>query len=99
MILSTDIVDQQSLRDAIRKLREEHRVPNVVISSIQMKPWLSGFLPEEMPKGQPADLLCISLSRSELEKGSIAHACRVPLIHGYFWRVVGIFSHLGPFRS
>jgi len=88
------IVDALSLRDAIRKLHEEYRVPNVVVSSIPMKHWLAEFLPEEIPEGQPTDLLCISSSKSDPEKNSVVHACTVPLIPGYFSGVGDLFSAL-----
>jgi len=88
------IVDPQSLRDAIRKLHEEHQVPNVVVSSIPMKSWLAEFLPEEIPRDQPTDLLCISSSRSNADKTSAVHACTVPLIPGYFSGVGDLFSAL-----
>ena len=87
-------MNPRSLRDAIRKLHEEYQVPNVVVSSIPMKPWLAEVLPEEIPKGQPTDLLCISSSRSGSEKGSVVHACTVPLIPGYFSGVGDLFSAL-----
>ena len=87
-------MDLRSLRDAIRKLHEEHHVPNVVVSSIPMKPWLAESLPEEIPDCQPTDLLCISSSRSDLEKSSVVHACAVPQIPGYFSGVGDLFSAL-----
>ena len=87
-------MDPQSLRDAIRILHEDYQVPNVVVSSIPMKPWLAEFLPEEIPKGQPTDLLCISSSRNDPEKSSAVHACTVPLIPGYFSGVGDLFSAL-----
>lgn len=86
------IVDPQSLRDAIRKLHDEYQVPNVVVSSIPMKPWLAEFLPEEMHDSESTDLLCISSSRSE--KRSVVHGCAVPLIPGYFSGVGDLFSAL-----
>ncbi|KAF9648645.1 Ribokinase-like protein [Thelephora ganbajun] len=88
------IVDPQSLRDAIRGLHEEYQVPNVVVSSIPMKPWLAEFLPEEIPKGQPTDLLCIASSKSGSERNSAVYACAVPLIPGYFSGVGDLFSAL-----
>lgn len=88
------IEDPRSLRDAIRKLHEEYQVPNVVVSSIPMKPWLAEFLPEEIPKGQPTDLLCISSSRSAPGNNPVVHACTVPLIPGYFSGVGDLFSAL-----
>jgi pyridoxine kinase len=88
------ITDPQSLRDAIRRLHEEYRVPNVVVSSIPMKPWLAEFLPEGIHKGQSTDLLCISSVRSDPEKSSAVHACMVPLIPGYFSGVGDLFSAL-----
>ena len=87
-------MDRQSLRDAIKKLHEEYQVPNVVVSSIPMKPWRAEVLPEKIPKGKPTDLLCISSSRREPEKSSVVHACTVPLISGYFSGVGDLFSAL-----
>lgn len=87
-------MDQQSLRDAIRKLHEEYQVPNVVVSSIPMKPWLEKSLPEGVPTGLETELLCISSSRSHPEKSSVVHACTVPLISGYFSGVGDLFSAL-----
>lgn len=87
------IEDPQSLRDAIRKLHEEYQVPNVVVSSIPMKPWLAEFLPEEVPKGELTDLLCISSSRNS-PGNPVVHACTVPLIPGYFSGVGDLFSAL-----
>lgn len=87
-------MDTPSLRDAIRKLHEEYQVPNVVVSSIPMKPWLAKFLPQEIPHGELTDLLCISSSRSDPEKSSVVHACTVPLIPGYFSGVGDLFSAL-----
>jgi len=54
------------------------------------------WLPEEIPKGQQTDLLCISssTSRSYIEESSIIHACRVPLISGYCLGVGDLFSTL-----
>jgi pyridoxine kinase len=88
------IEDPQSLRDAIRVLHEEYQVPDVVVSSIPMKPWLAKFLPEDIPKDQPTDLLCISSSRGNPGKNSVVHACTVPLIPGYFSGVGDLFSAL-----
>lgn len=88
------IKDAQSLRDAINKLHEEYQVPNVVVSSIPMKPWLAEFLPKEIPKGQPTDLLCISSSKSATGENPVVHACAVPLIKGYFSGVGDLFSAL-----
>lgn len=88
------IVDPELLRAAIRKLHDEYQVPNVVVSSIPMKPWLAESLPEEIYNGEPTDLLCISSSRSDPEKSSVVHACAVPLISGYFSGVGDLFSAL-----
>jgi len=88
------IVDPQSLRAAIRKLHDEYQVPNVVVSSIPMKPWLAESLPEGIYNGGSTDLLCISSSRGDPEKSSAIHACTVPLIPGYFSGVGDLFSAL-----
>ena len=88
------IEDSQSLRDAIKKLHEEYQVPNVVVSSIPIKPWLAEFLPDEIPRNQPTDLLCLSSSRSKPGKNPVVYACTVPLISGYFSGVGDLFSAL-----
>jgi pyridoxine kinase len=75
-------------------LHEKYQVPNVVVSSIPMKPWLAAFLPEGIPNDQPTDLLCISSSRGDPGKNSVVHACAVPLIPGYFSGVGDLFSAL-----
>jgi len=93
-----------SLRRALDILHKQHRVPNVVISSIPLKPWLSSALPPSIqpqsPSG-PAHLLCISSSLSTLPNGHIpsvktstVHAQCVPLIPGYFSGVGDLFSAL-----
>jgi pyridoxine kinase len=93
-----------SLQRALDILHKQHRVPNVVISSIPLKPWLSSVLPPSIcpqsPSG-PSHLLCISSSLSTLPNGhiptvdtSIVHAQCVPLIPGYFSGVGDLFSAL-----
>lgn len=88
------IADPESLRSAIKKLHKEYGVPNVVVSSIPMKPWLAEFLPGKIPKSHPTDLLCISSSSGDAEKRPVVHACTVPLISGYFSGVGDLFSAL-----
>ena len=38
---------------------------------------------------RPTNMLYISLSRNDLEKGLIFHACTAPFIPGYLWGVGG----------
>jgi len=93
-----------SLQRALDILHKQHRVPNVVISSIPLKPWLSSVLPSPIrPQSSsgPSHLLCISSSLSTLPNGhiptvdtSIVHAQCVPLIPGYFSGVGDLFSAL-----
>ncbi|THH28689.1 hypothetical protein EUX98_g5498 [Antrodiella citrinella] len=94
------IVDMSTLRQALQILHEEHRVSNIVISSIPLKPWLKTALPcrsRSPPSESSSDedfLLCISSSR-EVAGGactSIVHAGRVPYIPGYFSGVGDLFS-------
>lgn len=59
-----------------------------------MKPWLAEFLPEEIPRGESTDLLCISSSRSGPGRNPVVHACTVPMIPGYFSGVGDLFSAL-----
>lgn len=89
-----------TLRQALKILHEEHHVPNVVMSSIPLKPWLKTALPgrSRTPPGESSDdedfLLCISSSREVAggEHTSIVHAGRVPYIPGYFSGVGDLFS-------
>ncbi|KAF8159288.1 Ribokinase-like protein [Crassisporium funariophilum] len=45
ILTNTKLTDLPSLQRALRILHTEHRVPNVVISSIPLKPWLAALLP------------------------------------------------------
>lgn len=97
--------DMPSLRRALRALHEEHHVPNVVISSIPLKPWLMGALPPHIQVPDPEEdadksnayLLCISSSSEDEREGdepSSVHVQCIPLIPGYFSGVGDLFSAL-----
>ncbi|KAK7031489.1 phos-pyr-kin domain-containing protein [Favolaschia claudopus] len=98
------LTDIPSLRRAFHILHQQYGVPNVVISSIPLAPWLRSKLPASIIStlnDDPADyLLCISSSASTnatdtanlLE--SAVHAQIVPLLPGYFSGVGDLFSAL-----
>ena len=103
VLTDTQLKDLPSLHTALRILHEQYHVPNVVISSIPLKPWLLAALPEHIkPDANSLDsteyLLCISSSSSHSSKDrlrpSIVHAQCVPLIPGYFSGVGDLFSAL-----
>ncbi|KAH7910066.1 Ribokinase-like protein [Hygrophoropsis aurantiaca] len=101
----TDITltDLLSIRLALRKLHTEYHVPNVVISSIPLKPWLLDALPAQLrPTTSSADadetdyLLCLtsSMKADGADSLSTVHIRCVPLIPGYFSGVGDLFSAL-----
>ncbi|KAF9262289.1 Ribokinase-like protein [Marasmius fiardii PR-910] len=88
-----------SLLQALTKLHVTYRVPNVVISSIPLQPWLARVLPSGLRPAEDTDhLLCITSSRqddgSDAPFRSIVHAQTVPLLPGYFSGVGDLFSAL-----
>ncbi|KAF9465531.1 Ribokinase-like protein [Collybia nuda] len=86
--------DLASLQRALRILHDEYHVPNVVLSSIPLKPWLFEALPQSIrPTDDSEYLLCIS-SSSTPNSTSIVHAQCVPLLPGYFSGVGDLFSAL-----
>lgn len=85
-----------SLRRALVKLHKDFRVPNVAISSIPLKPWLSETLPLSIRPPSASEtgyLLCISSSASSEDTPKV-HAQCVPLLAGYFSGVGDLFSSL-----
>lgn len=112
VLTDTRITDLASLHKALRILHEDYHVPNIVISSIPLKPWLRTSVP---PAAQPADpdsanadfLACITsaaakptLGREEGPARHVVHARCIPCIPGYFSGVGDLFSALvlGHFR-
>ncbi|TFK21779.1 bud site selection protein 16 [Coprinopsis marcescibilis] len=101
--LLTDIKlrDIQSLQRALICLHKRYRVPDVVISSIPLTPWLRDALPKRIqPPSDNDHLLCLSSSLSGTESNltqatpSIVHAQCVHLIPGYFSGVGDLFAAL-----
>ncbi|CDO69691.1 hypothetical protein BN946_scf184851.g79 [Trametes cinnabarina] len=89
------MADAASLREAIRTLHETYRVPNVVISSIPLKSWLTDLLPFPLrpPTNSDADYLaCIASSKSDA-LSSVYIKC-FPCLPGYFSGVGDLFSAL-----
>ncbi|KAF9497805.1 Ribokinase-like protein [Pleurotus eryngii] len=102
-LTGVEMKDTQSLQKAFKTLHEEYNCPNVVMSSIPLKPWLADILPPsirpdpemESPSGEY--LLCIASSTDNAtatgETSTIYAQC-VPFISGYFSGVGDIFSAL-----
>lgn len=100
-LTDVQITDMPSLRRALKILHEEYQVPNVVVSSIPLRPWLREALPAyAQPSGGDADasyLLCIASSATDTTKGpapSAVHTRAVTCIPGYFSGVGDLFSAL-----
>jgi pyridoxine kinase len=83
-----------SLRKALSILHDRYHVPNVVISSIPLHPWLVSSLPplKTSKLGPGAHLLCISSTKATVN--STVHTCVFPTIAGYFSGVGDLFSAL-----
>ncbi|TCD69064.1 putative pyridoxal kinase [Steccherinum ochraceum] len=100
VLTDVKIENMSTLRKALKILHDEHKVPNIVMSSIPLKPWLKAALPSRSrtpPGSEPSDedfLLCISSSQNQTgdDAPSIVHAGRVPYISGYFSGVGDLFS-------
>ncbi|KAJ7623606.1 Ribokinase-like protein [Roridomyces roridus] len=93
----TDIVlkDLPSLRRALTILHQDYHVPNVVISSIPLSPWLKDALPASISSNLDPDanhLLCIASSATT--DTSTVHAQTVQQLPGYFSGVGDLFSAL-----
>ncbi|KAF8075216.1 Ribokinase-like protein [Lyophyllum atratum] len=97
--------DMASLRKALSILHDTYRVPNVVISSMPLTPWLCDALPPVIrPPAGSEHLLCIASSNPSSCLSSaapvtqpqppIVHAQCVPLLPGYFSGVGDLFSAL-----
>jgi pyridoxine kinase len=88
------LVDVASTQRALRVLHDEHRVPNVVVSSMPdgASAW-TGFPDAARPARSDASdtsvLACLCSS-----SGGPVHAASVPLIPGYFSGVGDLFSAL-----
>ncbi|KAH9925910.1 Ribokinase-like protein [Epithele typhae] len=91
VLTDVKITDRASLRRALRTLHDTYRVPNVVISSIPLAPWLRALLAASSSTPEDdAGLACIA---SSAPSGSV-HACAVPCLPGYFSGVGDLFSAL-----
>lgn len=85
----------QALRSAIGTLHKEYKVPNVVVSSIPLYPWLLAALPSaiaNLVEESGEHLLCIASSYDGQDIS--VHAGCVPTIPGYFSGVGDLFSAL-----
>lgn len=88
------LINLPSLQRALKILHDDYHVPNVVLSSIPLKPWLYEALPTSIrPKDDSDYLLCISSSSSSSSTPTV-HAQCVPLLPGYFSGVGDLFSSL-----
>ncbi|KAI0051014.1 Ribokinase-like protein [Auriscalpium vulgare] len=96
VITDVKIIDATSLRQALTILHTTYAVPNVVISSIPVKEWLTEFMPSSLRPDETSDwLLCLASSRVDgLSGPSIVYAACVPFIPGYFSGVGDLFSAL-----
>ncbi|GJJ11422.1 hypothetical protein Clacol_005655 [Clathrus columnatus] len=90
-----------SLREALRILHEEYKVPNVVISSIPLSGALLSARPHWFQDMQQRNfLLCIASAASKTGI-SVVHTMFIPQLKGYFVGVGDFFSAmvLGHFRE
>ncbi len=110
VLTDTKIEDWPSLRTALTILHETYSVPNVVISSIPMEPWLRDLTPPHIRSpvsDQEQSLLCLASVRalaadagvvdampSRGRRRSTVYAGCIPLIPGYFSGVGDLFSAL-----
>lgn len=66
VLTDTSIKDLESLREALSILHETYQVPNVVISSIPLRPWLLAALPPSLSPpisdGEEKHLFCLASS-------------------------------------
>lgn len=109
----TELKDFPSLQRALKLLHQEHHVPNVVISSIPLKPWLIPLLPSSIQPRAPSDrrlpngllpspipreyLLCLSSSASHLNPSNENQISR---IHAQIVPMIpGYFSGVGDLFS
>ena len=102
MLTDTKIEDCASLRKALTILHEIYSVPNVVISSIPVEPWLNDLTPPHIrspTSEQGQSLLCLASVRASnaghnATRLSTVYAGCIPLISGYFSGVGDLFSAL-----
>ncbi|KAF5379520.1 hypothetical protein D9615_006506 [Tricholomella constricta] len=87
--------DLPSLRKAFSILHDTYHVPNVIITSIPLTPWLYNALPPAIqPSSDSEYLLCIASSRVLPSSLPVVYAQCVPLLPGYFSGVGDLFSAL-----
>ena len=102
MLTDTKIEDCVSLRKALTILHGTYSVPNVVISSIPVEPWLKDLTPPHVRSpisDQGQSLLCLASVRAAnaghtTTRLSTVYAGCIPLISGYFSGVGDLFSAL-----
>jgi len=103
VLTDTKIEDCASLRKALTTLHETYSVPNVVISSIPMEPWLKALTPPHIRSpisDQGQSLLCLASVRAanaghnNATRLSTVYAGCIPFISGYFSGVGDLFSAL-----
>lgn len=102
VLTSIQLSSLSSLRSALAKLHEEFKVPNVVISSLPIKPWLWDCLPAaaklDLLEEDEKYLLCVASAATSSTEGtsedikSIVHIGLVKLLPGYFSGVGDLFS-------
>ncbi|KAF9454488.1 bud site selection protein 16 [Macrolepiota fuliginosa MF-IS2] len=104
VLTEVSIKDMASLQQALRILHAKYHVPNVVISSIPLKPWLLAALPPPIlppiSSEESEHLFCLASSTNGAGEDpgcphpSRVHAACVPLLPGYFSGVGDLFSAL-----
>ncbi|KAG6832775.1 hypothetical protein H0H87_000428 [Tephrocybe sp. NHM501043] len=94
-LTDTKLVDLPSLQKALSILHNTYHVPNVVISSIPLTPWLSTALPPAIEQAPDTEqLLCIASSSDATPELPLVYAQCVPQLPGYFSGVGDLFSAL-----
>ncbi|KAH6915743.1 bud site selection protein 16 [Coprinopsis sp. MPI-PUGE-AT-0042] len=91
--------DASSLQQALSILHKQYQVPNVVISSIPLTPWLRDILPPSIKPDSEGDFIfCLSSSTNVPPSSgpslSAVHGQCVALIPGYFSGVGDLFAAL-----
>lgn len=88
-LTSTPLSDLTSLRRALTILHTDYHVPNVVITSMPLAPWLYDVLPADLrPPDDDTEYLLSICSSSD----NRVHAQYVPLLPGYFSGVGDLVS-------
>ena len=70
VLTDTKLEDLASLQRALKILHEQYNVPNVVITSIPLNPWLSTALPTSIIHPLPSNSTCSSSSSSSFPSRS-----------------------------